>query len=96
MQSDHAFSFSVVLAWVALVLSVACSRDINPERVRSLSALAEKVRDKRETTKIAGDVALRLGLRDREEEIPAHGQLVLTKRQNKPVEYWSLTQLRSF
>jgi hypothetical protein len=47
--------------------------------------LAEKVREKHETTKIGGDVALRLRLRDQAEEIPAHGQLVSDGEQHHAI-----------
>jgi hypothetical protein len=71
-----------LLPWFSLILS-ACQVDSKTDG--PLFALAEKVREKRETTKIGGDVALRLGLRDREEEIPAHGQLVSDGKQHRTI-----------
>jgi hypothetical protein len=47
--------------------------------------VAEKVREKHETTRLGGDVALRLGLRDRAEEIPAHGQLASDGKEHRAI-----------
>jgi hypothetical protein len=69
---NTARSFSVLLTSLAPVLFAACSPDSRSKH-EPLSALAEKVREKRETTKIGADIAQGLGLR---EEIQVHGQLV--------------------
>jgi hypothetical protein len=63
-------SFLLTLFVVVLSAPSACSKQDAP-----LSALAERVREKQETTKVGTDIAQRLGLRQ-EEEIPAHGHLV--------------------
>jgi hypothetical protein len=43
------------------------------------------VREKHETTRLGGDVALRLGPRDREEDVPAHGQLASDRREHHEI-----------
>jgi hypothetical protein len=68
--------FSVLLTCLALVLVAGCSRETRPTNEQSLAALAEKVREHQEATKIGGDVVVRLGLRKRPEEIPAYGKAV--------------------
>jgi hypothetical protein len=47
--------------------------------------LAEKVREKHETTRLGRHVALRLGLRDREEDVPAHRQLASDRREHHEI-----------
>lgn len=66
----------LALSAVVLPASPAFDRQLDSQNDQPLFALAEKVREKRQTAKIGGDVAVRLRLRDREEEIPAHAQLV--------------------
>jgi hypothetical protein len=72
MRAEIARPFLSLLL-VAVLLSAACSREIGSKQ-GPLSALTEKVREKQETTKIGGEVALGLGLRA--EEVSALGHLV--------------------
>lgn len=68
----------------AVVLSASSAFDqVGPTKDGPLLALAEKVREKRETTKIGGDVAVWLRLRDQEEEIPAYGQRVIDQERKR-------------
>jgi hypothetical protein len=63
--------------FILLVLfSLACSHETGSKRDESLVALAEKVREEWQASKIGGDVAVQFGLRKRQEDIPAYGQAV--------------------
>jgi hypothetical protein len=79
--------FYFVLTLFALILTtwIVFDQDIGSQTHSPLAAVAEKVREKQETTKIGKDAALRLRLRDQAEEIPAHVHLVSDDKQHHAI-----------
>jgi hypothetical protein len=67
-----------VLTFLALALSTSMffDQETSSKTHGTLVALAEKLREKGEPTKIEGTIAVWLWLRDQKEEIAAHGQIV--------------------
>ena len=72
--------FPLLLPWLALILSAACHQQTKSEKGSNLVALVNKVRE-RERTVLGGEVAAQLQLREKKEEVSAHGQVVLDEGQ---------------